>query len=1031
MEENNNNEEKASKKIKNALKSVGKIAGKLIMKIPYVKEILIGFVLILLAFGVINSITYLVTQWFMSLFGLDSSTGANATIAGEANKIICINEYGGYDITVENFSEQILQRLEENKVDKEAAGFITDNMDDMIDKYIKAEVKTMYPKTGKLGDVDGLIKIQRASAEKGTIHDLTYKKYDDFMNDTGDGVLNYFSINPETFKLCLATVNTTKYYDANGKEITSMTERNIQLHDDIDYQTSIQGYSTPFNFLLTLHMFSLDEGFMNKFVNDILQKTDPIVLTYVESASITTTEKSYEGLETIVNITEEMQVIVTGNTVEGVVDKKQTDAKIEKKVPINNINLHEYMEPPEYWKEERTTNSGTLHVTKADTWIKTVEKTINTTTPEIRNEGSSEKTVLEKNEPVSREEPEETGFDENNVITVKTKKSDVRISEKTTITSEYRKYTVVDTKNEMNIQEFIDLINSYPKTKNNFKNSPSNIFYRLQQYENTQQHEKIMRYVLFKLNDIDYGVTSEAELDALLGQINNNVGGDYIVHTEIGQELLKITDIETLKKAFSGYATNQKLMEYAQVFLDMQEKYKVNAVFAAAVSITETTAGTNGHAVDGYNNWFSVKSKDGSYRQYGSVEEAIDEFGWTIAEGSNYFTQGRYTVSEIGEIYCVPPENWIEDTRGYMTQMYNAAGIDTSIIFNTASSNAVGKIADLIAWAESYVGESQYPDWNGGYKSSNGTCAAFVKRAYYFNGFGRMNGDCGINMTPIGDKGSITYSDGKADWSQIPVGAYLVIPPGADGSDSEYGHTALYVGNGYVIEAGGSTVQKNKINVDAFSDGGYSYWAIPQEMKTYINSEEYKKLLEAQVTTAKGKGYTSQVTVNGRTYNEYKQASPDYANETYWGGTFAGNACGPTALGIIASGYGINEDPVSIAKYMDNRWGETTMSNIKTTIKDKLGLNYTFYDGTNSGSSVSKIKDVITTTLNSGRPIVIDANNGYYASSSGHYMTLLAINDKGQVYLCNPGSSSKNGWVDLDTLIERDGCGKCVITIDN
>lgn len=1029
MDENNNNDEKAFEKIKDTSKKTVKNIGKNIMKIilPKILPFIGIFFLILLAFGVINLITHLVAQWFMSLFGLDSSTGANATIAGEANKIICINEYGGYDITVENFSEQILQRLEENKVDKEAAGFITDNMDDMIDKYIKAEVKTMYPKTGKLGDVDGLIKIQRASAEKGTIHDLTYKKYDDFMNDTGDGVLNYFSINPETFKLCLATVNTTKYYDANGKEITSMTERNIQLHDDIDYQTSIQGYSTPFNFLLTLHMFSLDEGFMNKFVNDILQKTDPIVLTYVESASITTTEKKYSVRDMTVNVTEKKEQLPNGQIVDGV-----GSVDVEKDLYIDNPNLNDYaefMEPPAYLKEERTTNSGTLHVTKADTWIKTVEKTINAIDPEKREEGSSEKTIVDKNVQVG--ESEESGFDENNINTIKTQRRDVKIFEKTTITSEYRKYTVVDTKNEMNIQEFIDLINSYPKTKNNFQNSPSNIFYRLQQYENTQQHEKIMRYVLFKLNDIDYGVTSEAELDALLGQINNNVGGDYIVHTEIGQELLKITDIETLKKAFSGYATNQKLMEYAQVFLDMQEKYKVNAVFAAAVSITETTAGTNGHAVDGYNNWFSVKSKDGSYRQYGSVEEAIDEFGWTIAEGSNYFTQGRYTVSEIGEIYCVPPENWIEDTRGYMTQMYNAAGIDTSIIFNTASSNAVGKIADLIAWAESYVGESQYPDWDGGYKSSANTCAAFVKRAYYFNGFGRMNGDCGINMTPIGEKGSITYSDGKADWSQIPVGAYLVIPPGADGSSSEYGHTALYVGNGYVIEAGGSTVQKNKINVDAFSDGGYSYWAIPQEMKTYINSEEYKKLLEAQVTTAKGKGYTSQVTVNGRTYNEYKQASPDYANETYWGGTFAGNACGPTALGIIASGYGINEDPVSIAKYMDNRWGETTMSNIKTTIKDKLGLNYTFYDGTNSGSSVSKIKDVITTTLNSGRPIVIDANNGYYASSSGHYMTLLAINDKGQVYLCNPGSSSKNGWVDLDTLIERDGCGKCVITIDN
>lgn len=77
--------------------------------------------------------------------------------------------------------------------------------------------------------------------------------------------------------------------------------------------------------------------------------------------------------------------------------------------------------------------------------------------------------------------------------------------------------------------------------------------------------------------------------------VDGTYDGDFDVH----DESLFITDIDELIKAFTGgYSNNKMLIANAQAFLDMQEKYKVNALFAAAVSITETSAGTRGHAVD-------------------------------------------------------------------------------------------------------------------------------------------------------------------------------------------------------------------------------------------------------------------------------------------------------------------------------------------------------------------------------------------------------------------------------------------------
>lgn len=194
--------------------------------------------------------------------------------------------------------------------------------------------------------------------------------------------------------------------------------------------------------------------------------------------------------------------------------------------------------------------------------------------------------------------------------------------------------------------------------------------------------------------------------------MSSAASGDYNVYTASPQSAPVINDIDTLKQAFSGYATNRKLLAEAQTFLDMQNTYKVNAIFCAAVAIQETTAGTNGtYATDGHN-WFNYMPITGinllegyqgtqsSWCKWDTDAHGIMGFGYYISKHTScYFSQGEYTVSEIGSHYCVPPDNWIVSVNQYMTDMYSAAGINVyggtytagdsrSYVYGTYSSNS-------------------------------------------------------------------------------------------------------------------------------------------------------------------------------------------------------------------------------------------------------------------------------------------------------------------------------------------------------
>lgn len=145
-----------------------------------------------------------------------------------------------------------------------------------------------------------------------------------------------------------------------------------------------------------------------------------------------------------------------------------------------------------------------------------------------------------------------------------------------------------------------------------------------------------------------------------------DIGVDYDTRADSGTCTVSKEDFCTI------FASHSKIVEHVDDFFAMQEKYNVSAVFAAAVCIQEQGGGTANSTCCNANNWFSISGTGpagttGRWKKYNNPSESIDDFGHQIAEGTYYYKQGKYTVSQIGPTYCEGNE-WAGHISGHMTK---------------------------------------------------------------------------------------------------------------------------------------------------------------------------------------------------------------------------------------------------------------------------------------------------------------------------------------------------------------------------
>lgn len=456
-------------------------------------------------------------------------------------------------------------------------------------------------------------------------------------------------------------------------------------------------------------------------------------------------------------------------------------------------------------------------------------------------------------------------------------------------------------------------------------------------------------------------------------------------------------------KSYSGMRKNA--LEVSSALVSAQDKYKVNAVFMLAIARVECGIGTN--SKHGYN-WWSFGIQSGY--NYNSPDACVNSAANGIANGSYYFTQGKYTVNEIGEVYCPDSDiagqsqPWQENVRNYMTDLYTAMGITPTSSAGAVQGDIISKAKEIMEYAQSKnmtyscSSSKSIPGLkNGKYID----CSSYVSWVLYESGYTEFKGP---------QHSSSTFNSNTMKWksvkeSELKAGDILVYS----------GHVEIYAGNNQIYNAGSNRALRKKQPLKR-----------TRKFEKALRPPSIVNSSTAGSTSKKGNGYTKTYSKNGKTYKEFKQSRGSYSGVKYSGGTIANSGCGPTSVSIVASGYGSKYNPGTLVSAAKSKYGvsnfaaspESTAKMLKTA-----KLNYKRYTG------ISKRQ--LSSHLKKGKPAVVSVNSSCNAMFTGatHYIAILDIKGD-QVYVSNPNPKKKTGWVNISNVITCNS-GRAAFLITN
>lgn len=165
-----------------------------------------------------------------------------------------------------------------------------------------------------------------------------------------------------------------------------------------------------------------------------------------------------------------------------------------------------------------------------------------------------------------------------------------------------------------------------------------------------------------------------------------------------------------------------------------------------------------------------------------------------------------------------------------------------------------------------------------------------------------------------------------------------------------------------------------------------------------------------------GDGYTSIYVANsGKQFKEYKQYEGSYKDTLYmpYGESISSIGCSITSISIVLTGYGINVNPANLANH------------------NYLVQHYSEYGISCSRDSATS--ENITEHLKNGKPVVVEISGNLKAGGATkyygqHFIALLDINSSGEVYVSDPGSTTTNGWANVDDIV---GISKSALYAEN
>ncbi len=619
-------------------------------------------------------------------------------------------------------------------------------------------------------------------------------------NEKGlNAIKNHYSIDDEG-KLVIA--QWTKI------ETTGKADEVIISLKHIDYKSAISQYTTPMNFFIYLTMVSKNPEFVSA-VTDMV-KNSRIELTIMDTKTVNVEEEKYS---------------FTRNT-------KTTHETKRQGVVINTYTTSRSRGVEQTTTTTTTTVVPTPKITYAKTWFSEQRITYKIANQDpyhnyekyTENEDSS---LADDAEPGDPQANGSTSWNTNKCreittdVTGTTYKEETRgnVIDKTGekgsngVTQDSYKNERRQVKNNFTVDDkttFLGLLDDYFKIPNsnryeaagktNMVGGAEWLFGLMEKDGRLQNLEQVMRYVMYKYTGKEYGVK---ELDLSIFNIRDfsdltSVGLKVKVgETGAPEALTKQQIEEIISKRFSGEAYNN-LMSAIDAFMEIQNRYHVNAVFAIAVAQKESSCGVNWAAIDpSTHNWYSIRgdyngnSIDG-WRKYPSFKEAVNDFGKLIGTSSYYFGGGNITIGNIGKSYCPPGDEWSRGVSQFVKEMYESIGIT---IYAVGGNELQAKVVEVAQNSASY-----------GISAQAGYCQAWVYQVYYKAGACPAGTSvcCAVHA---GQKWGVS-----TDWSQIQVGATVY-----GYSGSKYGHVGIYIGDGIV----------------AHNVGGVAFTDLDEWIKTY------------------------------------------------------------------------------------------------------------------------------------------------------------------------------------------------------
>ena len=788
-----------------------------LLLIPIIVIVALGMSLFSV-FGTIGDTIQNVVHSFIDLFKIVDDWDGSIKIKDEdISKVIKEIENLGFDMD----DLWLLGDIEKEDTDNEET--LKKKQEEAAKKYIRkfleAQLVTETP------HYEPVIASGNAYNQKTYGQVYIYRANDqEYINENSKATpmswMSYSTMQEEAAKNNEKGLNTIKNHysiDDEGKlviaqwtkiETTGKADEVIISLKHIDYKSAISQYTTPMNFFIYLTMVSQNPEFVSA-VTDMV-KNSRIELTIMDTKTVNVEEEKYS---------------FTRNT-------KTTHETKRQGVVINTYTTSRSRGVEQTTTTTTTTVVPTPKITYAKTWFSEQRITYKIANQDpyhnyekyTENEDSS---LADDAEPGDPQANGSTSWNTNKCreittdVTGTTYKEETRgnVIDKTGekgsngVTQDSYKNERRQVKNNFTVDDkttFLGLLDDYFKIPNsnryeaagktNMVGGAEWLFGLMEKDGRLQNLEQVMRYVMYKYTGKEYGVK---EFDLSIFNIRDfsdltSVGLKVKVgETGAPEALTKQQIEEIISKRFSGEAYNN-LMSAIDAFMEIQNRYHVNAVFAIAVAQKESSCGVNWAAIDpSTHNWYSIRgdyngnSIDG-WRKYPSFKEAVNDFGKLIGTSSYYFGGGNITIGNIGKSYCPPGDEWSRGVSQFVKEMYESIGIT---IYAVGGNELQAKVVEVAQNSASY-----------GISAQAGYCQAWVYQVYYKAGACPAGTSvcCAVHA---GQKWGVS-----TDWSQIQVGATVY-----GYSGSKYGHVGIYIGDGIV----------------AHNVGGVAFTDLDEWIKTY------------------------------------------------------------------------------------------------------------------------------------------------------------------------------------------------------